>query len=219
MSSSGPVSPLLREIGQLSGLSELFCQYTIEQACQKSGVSTTNPTVQEVRKALPEFARSLRIYLGATEAARRMEIIESHLRSQQWTEASARVQTWQVAREADIGVVRAHVRDLCLQLGVKEAPLQKACTVTSELTRNMVSYAGGGTLTAEVVRIDGGMQAIRMTAKDRGKGIPNLQEILSGQYRSKTGLGLGILGTKRLSHKFDIETGPQGTTICVEVKL
>jgi serine/threonine-protein kinase RsbT len=40
---------------------------------------------------------------------------------------------------------------------------------------------------------------------------------MSGRYRSKTGLGRGLLGTKRLADNFDIATGATGTRIVVEV--
>ena len=40
-------------------------------------------------------------------------------------------------------------------------------------------------------------------------GIANLEEILAGRYRSETGLGMGIIGTKRLMDEFDIETASE----------
>ena len=42
---------------------------------------------------------------------------------------------------------------------------------------------------------------------------------MSGRYRSKTGLGRGLLGTKRLSDHFDVATGATGTLIVAEVLL
>jgi serine/threonine-protein kinase RsbT len=56
-------------------------------------------------------------------------------------------------------------------------------------------------------------------ASDAGPGIPNLDEIMSGRYRSRTGLGAGLLGTKRLVDNFELQTGPSGTHIEVEVAL
>lgn len=53
-----------------------------------------------------------------------------------------------------------------------------------------------------------------ITISDKGPGIPNLNRILEGQYTSKTGMGIGILGTKRLMDQFQIESKPgQGTTV------
>ncbi len=48
---------------------------------------------------------------------------------------------------------------------------------------------------------------------DSGPGIDNLDEILEGRYKSDTGLGMGIIGTRRLMDQFEIEVGPEGTTV------
>jgi len=47
-----------------------------------------------------------------------------------------------------------------------------------------------------------------------GPGIPHLEDVLLGRYRSETGLGQGIVGAKRLVLHFDLETSPgKGTTV------
>jgi serine/threonine-protein kinase RsbT len=102
-----------------------------------------------------------------------------------------------------------------MALGTSALILQKLATVVSELARNQVLYAGGGKL---VIRpCTGGRRCMHVIGSDKGGGIKNLPEIMSGKYKSRSGLGLGILGTKRLSDKFEIETGPTGTRIEVEV--
>jgi serine/threonine-protein kinase RsbT len=42
---------------------------------------------------------------------------------------------------------------------------------------------------------------------------------MGGQYQSRTGLGKGLLGTKRLADRFQITTGAQGTQVTAEVAL
>ena len=91
---------------------------------------------------------------------------------------------------------------------------QKCITIVSELARNIVSYTPGGSLEIE---IDDPTKRLRIRARDRGRGIKNLDEILRGEYQSKTGLGKGILGVKRLADGFDIKTGASGTEIRAEV--
>jgi serine/threonine-protein kinase RsbT len=56
-------------------------------------------------------------------------------------------------------------------------------------------------------------------AVDRGPGISNLPLILSGEYKSKTGLGRGIVGCKRLADHFEVSTSKAGTHITAEVEL
>ena len=48
---------------------------------------------------------------------------------------------------------------------------------------------------------------------DTGPGIPNLDEILNGRYVSKTGLGMGLIGTRRLMEHFPITSTPSGTVV------
>jgi serine/threonine-protein kinase RsbT len=50
---------------------------------------------------------------------------------------------------------------------------------------------------------------------DTGRGIERLDEILSGRYRSKTGMGAGLRGAKTMADVFEIDTSAAGTTIRV----
>ncbi len=56
-------------------------------------------------------------------------------------------------------------------------------------------------------------QSLQVEVSDTGSGILMLDEILEGRYRSETGMGMGIIGTKRLMDHFHIETSPAGTTV------
>lgn len=122
-----------------------------------------------------------------------------------------------VRHEPDISTARLRARSLCEELGVKPLGVQKIATIVSELARNIVNYTPGGAI--ELAVVAGTPRCLRIRASDRGAGIPNLDEILSGRYRSKTGMGKGIVGVKRLSDRFEIQTGRGGTRIAVEVIL
>jgi hypothetical protein len=52
-----------------------------------------------------------------------------------------------------------------------------------------------------------------ISVTDKGRGIPNLQEISDGQYVSKTGVGMGLIGTKRLLEHFHIVASEKGTQV------
>ena len=71
----------------------------------------------------------------------------------------------------------------------------------------------------EIVPVNSGKKRIVVRAIDRGPGIPNLEEVLSGRYRSKTGLGRGLLGTKRLADRFDITSTISGTHVVAEIAV
>jgi serine/threonine-protein kinase RsbT len=120
-----------------------------------------------------------------------------------------------IAAEGDIARARQATRDLCRALGASAVGVQRIVTVVSELTRNMVLYAGGGCLSVEPC--PKGRSRVTIVASDGGPGIADLTAILGGRYRSRTGAGLGLLGSKRLSGAFDVATGPAGTTVTAEV--
>ena len=110
-----------------------------------------------------------------------------------------------ILSERDIVTARTAGRRMCAALGFSRTEEVKAATVISELARNIVSYAIRGEVKLRRWN-DGARMGIEIEAKDQGRGIPNLDEILAGRYRSKTGLGLGITGTRNLAAFFEIST-------------
>lgn len=115
-----------------------------------------------------------------------------------------------IRHESDLNAARMFARESCHLVGMRGYSAQKVVTAVSEVARNIVRYAGHGRL-----RFDINLDARRITivAEDQGPGIAELELILAGGYRSRTGLGRGILGVKNLADHFQIETGPGGTTV------
>jgi serine/threonine-protein kinase RsbT len=119
--------------------------------------------------------------------------------------------------EQDLRAARLSARELCEKLGAPSFVMQRVATAVSELARNIINYTPGGTIT--LTPRPGSPPKLSIVAEDQGSGIDNLDEIMGGRYRSKTGLGRGLLGVKQLMDKFDIRTGPRGTRIQVEASL
>jgi signal transduction histidine kinase len=59
----------------------------------------------------------------------------------------------------------------------------------------------------------GEAQLLVARVADRGPGIAHLDEVLGGGYVSRTGMGMGIVGTRRLMDTFSIQSSAQGTTV------
>ncbi|QQR47013.1 ATP-binding protein [Myxococcus xanthus] len=135
------------------------------------------------------------------------------------TSASAEVRatTYLVRTEADASHARLAARMLCESLGGRGYECQKVATAVSELARNQISYAGGGTI--QLAPQLAPKRLLRVSAEDSGQGIPDLERVLSGTYKSKAGMGLGLLSVKRLADRFDVRTGPKGTQVDFEVWL
>lgn len=115
---------------------------------------------------------------------------------------------------AEHDVVRARTlgKDMAKQLGFSDVVQTKVATAVSELARNIFQYAGTGEV--RIRRIEGKRRGIEIVARDQGPGISDPALILSGQYRSKWGMGAGLRGTKRLVDEFELDTHPGlGTTV------
>jgi serine/threonine-protein kinase RsbT len=164
------------------------------------------------RQLLTRLGEGLRMYLG--EAATRTAIAAL---TQLIAGKPAEALELELQHEPDIARARLAARDLCQALGTSPLVVQKLATIVSELARNMVAYAGGGTL--KIHPCDHNRRCVHVTARDHGPGIANLEDILAGRYKSRSGLGLGILGTKRLADRFTIESHTTGTHVEVEVSF
>lgn len=113
--------------------------------------------------------------------------------------------------ERDVVQARQRAREVAAALGLDNQDQIRIATATSEMARNAFRYARNGRV-AFSVDVES-PQRLRVTVSDGGPGIANLDEILEGRYVSDTGLGMGIIGTRRLMDEFDIETTGAGTTI------
>ncbi|MCC5637678.1 response regulator [Nostoc sp. CHAB 5844] len=119
--------------------------------------------------------------------------------------------TLEIHYEQDVVQARQRTREIAEQLGFDTQDQARLATAVSEIARNAFQYAQGGTVEFSVA---GEPQAFLIRIQDRGRGIPHLAEVLAGRYTSNTGLGLGIVGTRRLMDFFEIESLPgQGTTV------
>ena len=120
-----------------------------------------------------------------------------------------------IENEADVVTVRQRAHRLAELLGFERQDQTRIATAVSELARNAYSYAKGGR--AEFILDPApSPQVFHVKISDKGPGIADVQAILDGQYRSKSGMGLGIIGARRLMDHFKIESSAGKGTI-VEV--
>jgi signal transduction histidine kinase/CheY-like chemotaxis protein len=112
--------------------------------------------------------------------------------------------------ENDVVIARQKTRAIAAALKFDPQDQIRIATAVSEIARNTFQYGGGG---AAEFRMDDLRGMLLVTLRDKGRGINNLNEIMAGKYVSQTGMGLGIVGAKRLMDHFQIETRPGGGTI------
>lgn len=120
-----------------------------------------------------------------------------------------------VSADADLVLTRNRVRAFAKHAGMGLVDETKLITAASELTRNMLLYAGGGSVSIENVESEE-KTGVRIVFEDVGPGISDLTLALTDGYSSANSLGLGLPGARRLVDEFDIKSQPgQGTRIMV----
>jgi signal transduction histidine kinase len=115
--------------------------------------------------------------------------------------------------EHDVVVARQRARQVAKHLGFENQDQVRIATAVSEIARNVIEYAREGRVEFALEgRTPPQILSIRVT--DQGPGIRELDLILSGRYQSRTGMGVGLMGARRLMDQFHIESTPErGTTI------
>ena len=99
--------------------------------------------------------------------------------------------------------VRQAVRAKAEELRFSLVDQTRIITAASELARNTLQHGGGGTVAIEIVE-NGTRRGLRLTFKDQGPGIPDLELAMKDGYTTGGGLGLGLSGSKRLFNEFKI---------------
>jgi signal transduction histidine kinase/CheY-like chemotaxis protein len=132
---------------------------------------------------------------------------------------SARLLAVELRREQDVVVARQRARQIARVMGLDAQDQVRTATAVSEIARNAVRYAGAGRVE---FLLDGAAEppALVVRVSDHGPGIRNLPEVLSGRYRSTTGLGLGLVGTRRLVDDLQVRSSPgAGTEVTLTKRL
>src|SRR6266850_2963944 len=90
--------------------------------------------------------------------------------------------TLQIRFEHDVVLARQRARQISHFLGFDDREQTRIATAVSEIARNALGYAGGGSIQFQ---LDGDSQteALLIRISDSGAGIQELQGILEGRYR------------------------------------
>jgi serine/threonine-protein kinase RsbT len=105
-----------------------------------------------------------------------------------------------IEREDDVYMASTLGKRVAEENGLNKSQQTKLVVSIMELTRNIVFYANKGELFIKVIPSYG----IEIIAIDQGPGILDVDHILKNATPSKTGLGLGLSGVKRLMDEFEI---------------
>jgi len=123
-----------------------------------------------------------------------------------------RLLTYALNVQSDVVGARQRARQLSQLLGFEMRDQTAIATSVSEIARNAFRYASGGKVEFEIEG-ETAPQLLVIRVTDEGPGIANLDEVLEGSYESKTGMGIGIIGSRRLMDRWEIRSSGGGTAV------
>ncbi len=116
--------------------------------------------------------------------------------------------------EGEMIAVRKVIRNVASELGFTVTDTTRIVTAASELTRNILVYAGSGTVSWRACELNGN-KGIELIFEDHGPGIPDLEQAMQAGFSTGRSLGMGLPGTKRLMDSMIINSSEEGTTISI----
>jgi signal transduction histidine kinase len=132
---------------------------------------------------------------------------------------SLSLMTVDLRNEHDIVSARQRMRQIAELLGFDLQDQTRTATAISELSRNAFEYAGKGRAHF-FFDLQSSPQAVLIKIEDSGPGISNFDDVFSGKYKSKTGMGVGLAGSRKLVDHFFVKSeAGVGTTIWIGKNL
>jgi serine/threonine-protein kinase RsbT len=203
-------------------MTPITARSVLDLSIRWSRVDAANLGPHDKERLLNEIRKGIRLYVAdAADQERCVSSLSECLASGGNGTTPAppeQIVSISVQSESDIVLARNEGRAICEELGFTLALQIKVSTAISELARNIVLYAGNGQIVLRV--IDRPALGIEIIARDQGPGIDHLEAVLSGRYDSKTGMGMGLFGTRNLMDDFHIDSQPgRGTEVIVRKYL
>lgn len=115
-----------------------------------------------------------------------------------------------ITTRADVAAARQQARAEAVQAGLSPTRAEDIAIVATELTTNILKYAGTGCFLAQVMPQPMGV-SLALIAFDDGPGIDDLDRMRQDRISEGDSAGIGIGAIERLSDRAEIVTGPTGT--------
>lgn len=215
MASGGSVSEQVRAV-LMGYVSSISADSVLKGALRRVGRSPVEIDREGVDEPLvAELGRGLAFFLSSDAEKRESLAKLSAIKQSGPRSRLPSPVTVSIVDESGVVDARTHARAFARDIGFDRTDQARIATTVSELARNVYSYARTGRI--ELTALDVPRLGVAIVSVDEGPGIANLSEILEGNYRSRTGMGLGIIACKRLMDEFSIVTERgRGTTVTVK---
>ena len=167
--------------------------------------------------------RTLPSYLGEAEKRRscvaelRRALASSEARASHRDGGFQQCGEFPILREDDLHHLSHTLRELLGETGFSALDQTKFLTAASELVRNILQYARTGHVAVSRSQRGRNERAgLELVASDNGPGIADVGHVLSSHYRSRSGMGIGLKGARRLVDEFELESRPgRGTRVAI----
>lgn len=114
-------------------------------------------------------------------------------------------------------ILKKEVHLLAVSAGFTERKVGEIDIIVAELVSNLVKHAGGGQLLVKLIE-ENGLQGIEIISIDNGRGMADVNRMLSDGVSTKNTLGHGLGAMKRLAQVFQVYSLKDwGTVVLVRV--
>ncbi|MCL5105077.1 MAG: MEDS domain-containing protein [Armatimonadetes bacterium] len=134
-----------------------------------------------------------------------------------WEIAGPPIASREVSHPRDVSVIRRMVTEVAESAGIDESRAHGLALCVGEATTNAIKHAGGGMASIHKLA-----DSLLFVVSDKGHGIAaiNLPEVaLKKGYTTALSLGLGYKAMISIADQVYLATGPEGTTVGIEMKL
>lgn len=115
--------------------------------------------------------------------------------------------------ESDLVVARRRARELATAQGLSGVAVEALAIAVTEVAWNIIVHAGNGELLFGAI-VSAAGRGVVVIARDAGPGIADIPQAMQDGFSTKSGLGDGLSGARRLVDEFEIESRPGvGTTV------
>lgn len=124
-------------------------------------------------------------------------------------------ETISIKNEPDIVAARKRASDFASEAGFGLLAKTKLVTAVSELSRNVLVHAKGGSAAFQIIE-NNFRKGVQIIFEDNGPGIADIEMAMQDGYSTKGSLGMGLSGSRRLVNEFKIDsTVGKGTSISI----
>ncbi|MFW6413048.1 MAG: ATP-binding protein [Oceanicaulis sp.] len=123
-------------------------------------------------------------------------------------QAADRVDRVVIRTEKDVALARRAVSRAMDQVSSRAIVKTRFVTAVSEIARNAFVHAGGG-----VLSVYADEATVYVVCADDGPGIADVEAAMRDGFSTANSLGRGLGGARRLAARFEIDSGPKGTTV------